>query len=95
MSAGPPGQAANFKFDGVLETWIQGGAVTQPTLVVSRNNLGWRQFNNIGIDYLYFSVFFGGSSEQFAAHKDEVRILAALLHHVHAFTRHEHHANAF
>ena len=35
-------------------------------------NLGWRQFTNVSIDTLYFSVFYGGSSEMFMAHKDEV-----------------------
>jgi hypothetical protein len=69
-TAGPPSQKAMFSRDGALETWIEGpsfGAVK----VLSLDDMAWRQFDNITIDLLYFSVFFGGSSPSFAARKNE------------------------
>ena len=66
------------KLDGVLETWLQGPDFG-PILVNNYQNLGWRQFSNVSIDTLYFSVFYGGSSEMFMAHKDEV-ISCSLLY---------------
>ena len=52
--------------------WLQGPGFG-PVLVNDLRDLGWRQFANVSIDTLYFSVFFGGSTEEFMAHKDEVR----------------------
>jgi hypothetical protein len=71
LHAGSPGLPVNFKLDGVLETWLQGPDFG-PVKVVEKLDLGWRQFNNVSIDTLYFSVFFGGSSPEFKATKDEV-----------------------
>jgi hypothetical protein len=64
-TAGDPGKPADFQTDGILRTWIDG------TLVVDKTDMAWRQFRNVTIDTLYFSVFFGGSSESFQARKDE------------------------
>ena len=60
------------KRDGKLQTWLQGPGF-EPVLVVDKHDMGWRVFNNVTIDTLYFSVFFGGSSPTFQARKDEVR----------------------
>jgi hypothetical protein len=54
-----------FLTDGVLKTWLDG------ELVVDKTEMAWRQYNNVTIDTLYFSVFFGGSSPSFQAKKDE------------------------
>jgi hypothetical protein len=53
-----------FLTDGVLKTWLDG------ELVVDKTEMAWRQYNNVTIDTLYFSVFFGGSSPSFQAKKD-------------------------
>jgi hypothetical protein len=55
----------NFLTNGKLKTWLDG------ELVVDKNEMAWRQYNNVTIDTLYFSVFFGGSSPTFQAKKDE------------------------
>jgi len=39
-----------------------------------QQDMSWRRYNNVSIDTLYFSVFFGGSSPSFRAKKDEVRL---------------------
>ena len=49
--------------------------------MVDEQNMGWRVYNNVSIDTLYFSVFFGGSSEAFQARKDEVCCLSPVLFH--------------
>ena len=36
--------------------------------------MAWRRYNNVSIDTLYFSVFYGGSSDSFRAKKDEVGV---------------------
>lgn len=41
--------------------------------MVDKQDMSWRRYNNVSIDTLYFSVFFGGSSPSFRAKKDEVR----------------------
>jgi hypothetical protein len=64
-TAGDPSQPADFQTDGILRTWLDG------TLVVDKTDMAWRQFSNVTIDTLYFSVFFGGSSISFQARKDE------------------------
>jgi hypothetical protein len=64
-TAGDPGDPVSFVTDGILRTWLDG------ELVVDKTEMGWRQFNNVTIDTLYFSVFFGGSSPSFQAKKDE------------------------
>lgn len=68
--AGPPTEAPRFERNGVLETWIKGpeGFAWQ---VVDATDMAWRQYTNVSIDTLYFSVFFGGSSRTFAPSKDE------------------------
>lgn len=76
--AGPPSEAANFRRDGKLQTWLQGPDFG-PLLVVDEQAMSWRQYNNVSIDTLYFSVFFGGSSPSFRAKKDEVRRTHACL----------------
>lgn len=55
----------------MLQTWMEGPGFG-PFLVVDKMEMGWRRFNNVSIDTLYFSVFFGGSSPSFRAKKDEV-----------------------
>lgn len=74
-TAGPPGQPANYARDGVLQTWIEGPYNDVPLLVLDKHDLAFRQYNNVSIDTLYFSVFFGGSNPTFEARKDEVRRL--------------------
>ena len=74
LRAGLPGGEPNYQRDGVLETWLEGPDFG-PVKVVEHLDLGWRQFTNVSIDTLYFSVFFGGSSPTFQAKKDEVRCL--------------------
>lgn len=69
-TAGPPDEPENWKQDGVLQTWMEGPGFG-PFLVVEKLEMGWRRFNNVSIDTLYFSVFFGGSSPSFRAKKDE------------------------
>ena len=69
--AGPPGEPENYQRDGVLQTWLQGPDFG-PFLVVDKNDMEFRKYNNVSIDTLYFSVFFGGSSPSFQAKKDEV-----------------------
>lgn len=59
--------------DGKLQTWLHGPGFVEPLLVVDKQDMGWRMYNNVSIDTLYFSVFFGGSSPSFQARKDEVR----------------------
>lgn len=71
--SGPPDEPENWKQDGVLQTWMEGPGFG-PFLVVEKLEMGWRRFNNVSIDTLYFSVFFGGSSPSFRAKKDEVRL---------------------
>jgi hypothetical protein len=56
----------------VLETWLEGPDFG-PVKVIEKLDLAWRQFTNVSIDQVYFSVFFGGSSPSFKASKDEVR----------------------
>ena len=67
--SGPPDEPENWKQDGVLQTWMEGPGFG-PFLVVEKLEMGWRRFNNVSIDTLYFSVFFGGSSPSFRAKKD-------------------------
>eukprot|EP00892_Ulva_mutabilis_P008553 jgi/Ulvmu1/606/UM001_0614.1 len=69
-TAGPPDEAQRFERDGVLQTWLEGPGFG-PLLVVDRQDMSWRRYNNVSIDTLYFSVFFGGSSPSFRAKKDE------------------------
>ena len=45
--------------------------------MVDQQNMGWRVYNNVSIDTLYFSVFYGGSSEEFQANKNEVCSLSS------------------
>jgi hypothetical protein len=71
ICTGSPGAPPNFQRDGVLQTWLQGPNFG-PLLVVDKHDMGWRQYNNVSIDTLYFSVFYGGSSPSFQAKKDEV-----------------------
>lgn len=70
-SVGPPGEPENWKQDGKLQTWMEGPGFG-PLLVVDKQEMGWRRYNNVSIDTFYFSVFFGGSSPSFRAKKDEV-----------------------
>jgi hypothetical protein len=76
VSAGPPGETTNTKEtvirDGKLQTWLLGPGFSEPLMVVDKQDMGWRLYNNVSIDTLYFSVFFGGSSPSFRAKKDEV-----------------------
>ena len=74
LIAGSPGDPVNYQRDGVLETWLEGPNFG-PYKVVEKFDMGWRQYNNVSIDTLYFSVFFGGSSPTFRAKKDEVCLL--------------------
>lgn len=69
-TAGPPGEPENWKQDGKLQTWMEGPGFG-PLLVVDKQEMGWRRYNNVSIDTFYFSVFFGGSSPSFRAKKDE------------------------
>ena len=83
--SGPPHEPAGETIrDGKLQTWLQIPG-EEPLLVVDEQNMGWRVYNNVSIDTLYFSVFFGGSSAKFEASKDEVRHL-----HLIAPGTHEH-----
>lgn len=68
--AGPESAPVAFERNGVLETWIR-GPTGPATRVIQIDDLAWRQFSNVSIDTLYFSVFFGGSSRTFAPKKDE------------------------
>lgn len=65
-----------FESDGVLQTWLEAPGF-EPLLVVDKQDMSWRRYNNVSIDTLYFSVFFGGSSPSFRAKKDEVRCPSA------------------
>jgi hypothetical protein len=71
LHSGSPKSPKNFKRDGVLQTWLEGPGFG-PLLVLDKQDMAWRQYNNVSIDTLYFSVFFGGSSPSFMARKDEV-----------------------
>lgn len=62
----------------MLKTWLQGPGFG-PVQVVDKNDMSWRQYTNVTIDTVYFSVFFGGSSETFQAKKDEVISLRACM----------------
>ena len=74
-NSGPPDEPAGETIrDGKLQTWLQVPG-EEPLLVVDQQNMGWRVYNNVSIDTLYFSVFYGGSSERFRAQKDEVCLL--------------------
>jgi hypothetical protein len=64
-TAGDPGDPTEFLTNGVLRTWLDG------ELVVDKTEMAWRQFNNVTIDTMYFSVFYGGSNPTFEAKKDE------------------------
>ena len=68
--AGPPGKPAAYKSDGVLRTWLQGPSFA-PALALDRRDMLWRLYNNVTIDTLAFSVFFGGSLPTFAARQHE------------------------
>ena len=93
LFAGPPGERPSYKKDGKLQTWLS-GPVLEPTLVVDRHDMRWRQFTNVSIDTLYLSTFFGGSSPDFRASKDEVCTargrapLAAVHVHSMSFSNH-------
>jgi hypothetical protein len=78
LHSGSPKSPKNFKPDGVLQTWIEGPGFG-PLLVLDKQDMSWRQYNNVSIDTLYFSVFFGGSSPSFMAKKDEVSKGSQLL----------------
>jgi hypothetical protein len=71
ICAGDPGSPRRDQRNGKLQTWLKGPGFG-PLMVLDKNNMGWRHFNNVSIDTLYFSVFFGGSSDSFRAKKDEV-----------------------
>ena len=74
--SGSPEQPAGLAIrNGKLQTWLQVPG-QEPLLVVDQQNMGWSLYNNVTIDTLYFSVFFGGSSETFQAKKDEVSPLS-------------------
>jgi hypothetical protein len=73
--AGDPEKDTAFKKDGKLQTWLAGPGL-DPVMVLDRQDLAWRQYNNVSINTLYFSVFFGGSNPTFQASKDEVRVYA-------------------
>ncbi|ESO99399.1 hypothetical protein LOTGIDRAFT_203651 [Lottia gigantea] len=53
------------KDDGLAQIWING------KLVYTAKNIIWRVNENIKIEGLFFSTFFGGASQPWAAHKDE------------------------
>ena len=75
FAAGPPDKRidrTDVPRDGVLQTWLLGPDLPEPLLVVDKQDVAWRVYNNVSIDTLYFSVFFGGSSPSFQAAKDEV-----------------------
>jgi hypothetical protein len=63
-TAPPPGGSPAFVRDGVLRMWANG------VLVIDRTDMAWRQFDDVGIDTLYLSVFYGGGSPSFAPPKD-------------------------
>ena len=57
--SGSPEQPAGLAIrNGKLQTWLQVPG-QEPLLVVDQQNMGWRLYNNVTIDTLYFSVFFG------------------------------------
>jgi hypothetical protein len=47
-TAGDATDPVNFLTDGKLKTWLDG------ELVVDKNEMAWRQYNNVTIDTLYF-----------------------------------------
>ncbi|KAM3588551.1 hypothetical protein VKS41_000993 [Umbelopsis sp. WA50703] len=55
VATGTPGQR-----DGVLKVWQDNG------LVINRNDIMYRTSNMVQISSIYFSTFFGGSSESYA-----------------------------
>lgn len=64
-TAGPASEGPAYRSDGVLRVWLDG------LLVVDKPGMLWRKYDNVSIDTLYFSNFFGGSSVAFQATKDE------------------------
>jgi hypothetical protein len=55
-----PGQS-----NGIIQAWLDG------EMVLNQQNMRFRDNSTFGIDWLYFSTFFGGSSEVWEASKDE------------------------
>jgi len=53
------------KNDGVMQAWLDG------VLVLDKHNMHFRDVNTFAIDLLYFSTFFGGSTQEWATSKDE------------------------
>ncbi|MEA3522268.1 MAG: hypothetical protein U9R50_04785 [Campylobacterota bacterium] len=51
--------------DGVMQAWLNG------ELVLDRHDMRFRDVDSFGIDLLYFSTFFGGGDQDWAASKDE------------------------
>lgn len=54
-----------WKKNGIMQAWID------DNLVLDIRNLRFRNVDSFGIDAFYFSTFFGGNDESFAAVKDE------------------------
>ena len=54
------------------QAWLAGPGF-DPVLVVDEGDIVWRQFSNVSIDTLAFSVFFGNAEPAYRARKDEVR----------------------
>jgi hypothetical protein len=63
-TAGPRGGSGGYENDGVVRVWADG------ELVVEREDLAWRSYDDIGIDTFYLSVFYGGGQPDWAPPKD-------------------------
>jgi len=51
--------------DGIIQAWLNG------IKVLDRENIRFRDVENLSIDTDYFSTFFGGGDTSWAATKDE------------------------
>ena len=51
--------------NGILQSWFDG------TLALDRSDMRYRDINDLALDSLYFSTFFGGSGADWAPTADE------------------------
>ena len=56
----------------MLQTWLAGPRLPRPLKVVDEREIVWRQYNNVTVDTLSFSVFFGSSVPAYKTRKNEV-----------------------
>lgn len=67
MHAGPPEEAARYREDGMLRTWLDGELVGEETQML------WRLYSNVTISFMHISTFFGGSDDTWGSPQDQVR----------------------